>query len=58
MHTYFCFSCLLPFDLVTWDYNSTSSNLMGNPSAFAHLPLKESDAIIDGFMLLTDCTGN
>nr|XP_022338086.1 uncharacterized protein LOC111133747 [Crassostrea virginica]XP_022338087.1 uncharacterized protein LOC111133747 [Crassostrea virginica] len=43
---------------ITWDYNSTSSNLMGNPSAFAHLPLKESDAIIDGFMLLTDCTGS
>ncbi|XP_052707090.1 uncharacterized protein LOC128182493 [Crassostrea angulata] len=43
---------------VTWDHNATEPGLMGNPSAFAHLPLKESDAIIDGYMLLTDCSGS
>jgi hypothetical protein len=52
LHTYFFF-----IFKVTWDYNSTNPSLVSNPSAFAQLPLKESDAIIDGFTLLTDCSG-
>ncbi|XP_048748192.2 uncharacterized protein LOC125660415 [Ostrea edulis] len=43
---------------ITWDYNSTNPGLVTNPAAFAQLPLKESDAIIDGFTLLTDCSGS
>ncbi|XP_062613121.1 uncharacterized protein LOC134274896 [Saccostrea cucullata] len=43
---------------ITWDYNSTSPSFNTNPAAFSQLPLRESDAILEGFTMLTDCTGS